>query len=272
MGKKKRKTPPTIPGLIDSHCHLDYAPMSPDVEGALERAASAGVEQVLHIGCSPERLAPAIALAEAHANVFCSVGIHPHDGSAYTDAIEAELRRLSTHPKVLAIGETGLDYHYDFSPRDAQRESMARQVALAHEVDLPLVLHVRDAHDDALDVIDASKLPSRPGIVHCFTGTPDEARRWLDRGFHVSFSGIATFNSAQDVRDAVKLCPADRIMLETDAPFLAPVPMRGRKNEPAFVAFTCANLAELRGETPEALAEAATRNTRTLLAMPESAA
>jgi TatD DNase family protein len=200
--------------------------------------------------------------------VFTSLGIHPHDAVDYDDAIEARIRELARHGKVVAIGETGLDYFYDRSPREVQREAFAKQITMARELDLPAVLHIRDAHADAWDVLDAIAVRDNPGIVHCFTGGPDDARAWLDRGWHISFSGIATFGNAAPIREAAKLCPDDRILVETDAPFLAPVPMRGRKNEPAFVAYTCAALAELRAVAPAQLGAIASRNTRRLLGLP----
>jgi TatD DNase family protein len=257
-----------MPDLIDSHCHLDYAPMSDDVGAALARAAAHGVTQVVHIGCSVERLTPALALVAAHEHVFTSLGIHPHDAVDYDDAVEARLREGSRHAKVVAIGETGLDYFYDRSPREVQRDAFARQITLARELDLPAVLHIRDAHADAWDVLDAVTVRDDPGIVHCFTGGADDARAWLDRGWHISFSGIATFGNATAIRDAARLCPDDRLLIETDAPFLAPVPMRGRKNEPAFVAYTCAALAELRGADPAIFGAQTARNTRRLLRLP----
>jgi TatD DNase family protein len=266
-------TPPQLAGLVDAHCHLDYPPMSDDVAAALARARAAGVDQVVHVGCSLDRIAPALALAETHAEVFAAVGIHPHDAVDTDDAVLARLRELWAHPRVVAIGETGLDYHYDRSPRDRQRESLAQHAELAREVDAPLVLHIRDAHEDAWEVL--ARHPARtsaPGMVHCFTGDAAQARRWLDLGYCLSFSGIATFRNAETIREAARLCPSDRILLETDAPFLAPEPMRGRRNEPALVGFTCARLAQERGQTGPELAEIAARNTRALLALPPPAA
>jgi TatD DNase family protein len=268
------RQPPHVPGLIDSHCHLDYAPMSSDLASTFARARAAGVEQLIHIGCSPITMGPAVELARTHAGVFASVGIHPHEAKLLDDAALATIERLARdNPDVvLAIGETGLDYHYDFSPRAEQLVAFGRQLDLARALDLPVVLHIRDAHADAWSVV--AEHPPRaidPGVVHCFTGTPAEAERWVELGFHVSFSGIATFKKATDLRAAAKLVPADRILLETDAPYLAPEPLRGRKNEPANVAFTCVCLADVRGESPDVLARTAAANTRALFKLPAPA-
>ncbi len=266
----KPKTPPHLPGLIDAHCHLDYAPMSDDMMATFEAGTDAGVVQYVHVGCAPDSIDRAVELADAHEPVFASIGIHPHEARHTDDALLAKLRTLAAHPKVLAIGETGLDYHYDLSPREQQRSSLAQHVELARDLDMPLVLHIRDAHEEALEIVAAAGPRTRmPGMVHCFTAGAPEARRWLDLGFHISFSGIATFKKAEEIREAVALCPGDRILVETDAPYLAPEPLRGRKNSPANVAFTCARLAEVRGEAPEALAARAADNTRALLRMPE---
>jgi TatD DNase family protein len=266
---KSRPQPPRIPGLIDSHCHLDYPPMSPDIAGTLARAAEAGVEQCIHVGCSPDTMERAVAIASAHPQVRASVGIHPHEARHLDDALLAKIEALAADPVVVAIGETGLDYHYDLSPRAAQLDSFARQIALARRLDMPLVLHIRDAHADAWAVLAEHPPRANPGVVHCFTGTAPEAERWLELGWHISFSGIATFKKAVELREAVAVVPQARILLETDAPYLAPEPLRGRKNEPANVAFTCVALAELRGESPAALAHAAAANTRALFRLPE---
>lgn len=243
--------------------------MADDVAATLAAAAAVGVEQVLHIGCTRESQPRALALIDAHPQVFAAIGIHPHEGKTTDDTALAELRERAAHPKVLAIGETGLDYHYNLSDPPQQRESMAAHVALARQLDLPLVLHIRDAHEQALAIVQEVGPRERdPGMVHCFTGGPKEAEAWLALGFHLSFSGIATFPSAQDIREAACLTPDDRILLETDAPYLAPVPMRGTKNQPAFVAFTCAQLAQARQQDPLTLATKAAANTRALLRMP----
>jgi TatD DNase family protein len=254
---------------VDAHCHLDYPPMADDVSATLAAARAVGVEQVLHVGCTRESQPRALALVDAHADVFASIGIHPHDAKTTDEVALAELRERAGHPKVLAIGETGLDYHYNLSTPDEQRASLRAHVALARELDLPLVLHIREAHDEALAIVqEVGPREHAPGMVHCFTGGPKEAEAWLRLGFHVSYSGIATFPTAEAIRDAVRLTPDDRILLETDAPYLAPVPVRGAKNEPANVAFTCARLAEARGQDPHVLARQAAANARSLLRMP----
>jgi len=270
MGKssKPRPKPPHIPGLIDSHCHLDYEPMGSDIEATLARAREAGVERCVHIGCSPDTMARAVEIANAHPQLNASVGIHPHEARHLDAALLAEIERLAGAEVVVAIGETGLDYHYDLSPREDQHRAFAQQIELARRLDMPLVLHIRDAHADAWAILAAHPPRTNPGVVHCFTGNAAEAERWLELGWHISFSGIATFKAAVEVREAVILVPLARIMLETDAPYLAPEPLRGRKNEPANVAFTCAALAKLRGEDPATLARAAANNTRALFRLP----
>ncbi len=246
--------------------------MSDDVQAALEHCRAVGVEQVVHVGCSRDSQPHAVELAAAHPEVFAAIGIHPHEAKTTDDEALAELRRLATQPKVVAIGETGLDYHYNLSAPEQQRSSLAAHVHMARELDMPLVLHIREAHREALDIVrDAGPRATAPGMIHCFTAGPTEAEAWLALGFHLSFSGISTFPKAEEIRDAVKLTPDDRILLETDAPYLAPVPMRGTKNLPANVAFTCQRLAEVRGVDPRVLARQAADNTRALLDMPEPA-
>lgn len=261
--------PPHLAGLVDTHCHLDYPPMIDDLDATLRRAADAGVVQLIHIGCSRATAPQAVALAARHAHVFAAVGIHPHEADTADAAALAEIAALAQDPKVVAVGETGLDYYYDHSSPEAQQRALAAHIELARAVDKPLVLHIRDAHPDALAVVDAAAPLPRRGVVHCFTGTAAEAAAWLDRGFFLSFSGIATFPQAGALREAVRACPPDRILLETDAPYLAPVPVRGRKNEPANVAFTCAHLAGVRGEDPAELALRAGANARAVFRLPE---
>jgi TatD DNase family protein len=267
------EAPPCVPGLVDAHCHLDYPPMIDDIEATLQAAGRAGVVQFVHVGCSRKSIDRAVALARSHAAVFAAIGIHPHEADTVDDDVLDAIAALAEDPKVVAIGETGLDYYYDRSPRERQRAELARHVALARKLDMPLVLHVRDAHDEAMAVVEhEGPRGERPGMVHCFTGGPAQAQGWLRLGFHLSFSGIATFRRSEPIREAARLCPADRILLETDAPYLAPEPVRGRKNAPANVAFTCTRLAAERGETPEALAHCSAHNARRLLGLPEPSA
>lgn len=223
----------------DSHCHVPYEGVGAE---QIEQARQHGVARIVTIGTNREESQRAIAIAGEHDGVWCTVGLHPHDAS---DGV-ATIADLVGSPKVVAIGECGLDYHYDNSPRDAQREAFAAQIALAHEHDLALVIHTRDAWDDTFDILAAEGVPART-IVHCFSGGAPEAKRSLDLGAHLSFSGIVTFKNAGDVRAAAELCPLDRLLVETDAPFLTPVPHRGRPNTPAFVPLVGAAVAAVKG-------------------------
>jgi TatD DNase family protein len=242
--------------------------MIDDLPATLARAAAAGVERFVHIGCTPAAWPGALALADADDRIHAAIGIHPHDAILADDTTLAELARLlrtpASSPSARPASTTST------TARPARPSAAASPVSSSSRAQLgkPIVLHIRDAHADAWAEVDA--LPAVPGIVHCFTGTPDEAHGWLARGYHLSFSGIVTFPNAGPLREAARICPADRILLETDAPYLAPVPVRGRKNEPANVAYTCAQLAALRGEAPEALARAASANARALLRLPQA--
>jgi TatD DNase family protein len=227
---------------LDSHCHIP-ADAADDV---VAEARAAGVGTMVTVGCDRASSQEALAVAGRFADVHATVGLHPHEARFGVDTI----RDLFDGPvRPVAVGECGLDHHYDHSPRDAQREAFAAQVALAHELDLPLVIHTREAWDETFDVLDAEGVPART-IFHCFTGGPDEARRCLDRGAYVSFSGIVTFKGAPEVREAAALVPLDRTLVETDSPYLAPVPHRGKPNRPAWVPFVGARLAELHGVDP----------------------
>jgi TatD DNase family protein len=244
--------------LVDTHCHLDDSKFDDDRERAIERALAAGVTRLMAIGTgSPPDLEVAIRLADRYPFVYATIGVHPHDASKATDDVFARLRDLAAHPKVLAIGEIGLDYHYDFSPRDVQLAVFDRQLAIAADAGKPIVIHTREAWDDTLAQVTA--LP-HGGIMHCFTGDAAQARQALDRGFHLSFGGVLTFPKAESLREAARLAPDDRILVETDCPYLAPVPHRGKRNEPAFVVDTARRLAEVRATTPEAIAVITTRN------------
>jgi len=229
-------------GWFDNHCHVDDDRIPGGTAGALAAARDAGVTGFVTVGTDAERSAAAIAVAAAFDDVWATVGLHPHDAVNGVDSIVPFLHA----DRVVAIGECGLDYHYDHSPREVQRDAFAAQIALAHERRLPLVIHTREAWDDTFAVLAAEGVPEHT-IFHCFTGGADEARRALDVDAFLSFSGIVTFPSADDVRAAAALCPADRILVETDAPYLAPVPHRGQRNQPAFVPLVGARLAQVRG-------------------------
>ena len=236
---------------VDNHCHL------PDDEDAadalLAEAVEAGVVQLIDVGTDVARSRAGIARAERHDRVAATVGVHPHDAAGGVDG----LAELSDHEQVVAIGECGLDYYYEHSPRDAQRVAFGQQIDLAHERSLPLVIHTRDAWDDTFDVLAHHGVPERT-VFHCFTGGPAEAERGLALGAVLSFSGIVTFKSAADLQAAARLCPPDQMMVETDSPYLAPVPHRGKKNRPAWVVAVGSFIAELRGESVESVAAATT--------------
>lgn len=248
----------------DNHCHLDDERLPGGPTATIERARAAGVVRMITVGVDREHSLRQIAIAQAHDDVWATVGLHPHEA---TQGVESIVDLLDV-PKVVAIGECGLDYYYDHSPRDAQRAAFAAQVALAHERRLPLVIHTRDAWDDTFEVLDAEGVPERT-IFHCFTGGPDEARRCLDRGGFVSFSGIVTFKTATALREAATLVPGDRLLIETDAPYLAPVPHRGKTNEPAFVSFVAACLADLQGRDHAEIAWDSLRNAAVAFGLPQ---
>ncbi|MGD9702983.1 MAG: TatD family hydrolase [Acidimicrobiia bacterium] len=241
---------------FDCHCHLDDEHRPGGADGVIAAALAVGVDGMITVGTDAARSAAAIDLAAAHDRVWATVGLHPHDAVNGLD----DLVPLLDRPKVVAVGECGLDYHYDHSPRPVQREMFAAQIQLAHERRLPLVIHTREAWDDTFEILRAEGAPAHT-IFHCFSGGPAEAQRCLDLGAYLSFSGIVTFKQADDLRAAARLCPLDRLLVETDSPYLAPVPHRGRRNEPAYVAIVGAAVAAARDETTESVAEATWRNT-----------
>jgi TatD DNase family protein len=225
----------------DSHCHLTYDGVGDE---AVEAAHEAGVTRMVTIGTDAASSQDAVAAAHRHADVYATIGLHPHEASHGTTGVASLLDEAD--PKVVGVGECGLDYYYEHSPRPAQRDAFAMQVGMARQLDLALVVHTRDAWDDTFAVIDAERPPER-WIVHCFSGGPEEARRALDRGAYLSFSGIVTFKNAADVQAAARLCPLDRMLVETDSPFLAPVPNRGKPNQPAWVPLVGEAIARLKG-------------------------
>ncbi|MDK1372964.1 MULTISPECIES: TatD family hydrolase [unclassified Sinorhizobium] len=247
--------------LIDTHCHLDFPDFEAERDAIIERAAAAGVAQMVTISTRVKRFDTILAIAEAYPNVFCSVGTHPHNADEELDITTEDLVRLSSHPKVVAIGEAGLDYFYDNAPRDAQAEGLRRHIAAARETGLPLVIHSRSADDDMAAILtEESGKGAFPFLLHCFSSGPALARVGVEFGGYVSFSGILTFPKSQEIRDIAKTIPRDRMIVETDAPYLAPKPFRGKRNEPAFVAHTAEVLAETIGVSPEEIAEITTEN------------
>ncbi|MEM8905247.1 MAG: TatD family hydrolase [Actinomycetota bacterium] len=245
---------------IDSHCHLAHDRVGDE---AVADAREVGVVGLVTVGCDVADSAAHLEVSRAHPAVVATAGVHPHEARHGTDG----LAELLDAGGFVAVGECGLDFHYDHSPRDEQRRVFATQIALAHERDLPLVIHSRSAWEETFDVLDAEGTPART-VFHCFTGGPDEARRALDRGAHLSFSGIVTFPSAPEVREAARLCPLDRLLVETDSPYLAPVPHRGKPNRPALVAVVGEAVAEVRGEAVATVAAATTATARGIFAVP----
>lgn len=254
--------------LIDSHCHLDDNRFDSDRDAVIERALDAGVTTMMSIGTGdgPPDLEVALRLADKYACVWATVGVHPHNAAKATDTTLAELEALLKHPRVLALGEIGLDYHYDFSPRDTQRALFRDQLDLARRAAKPVVIHTREAWDDTFAVLEEHWQGA--GIMHCFSGGPVEARRALAMGFYISFAGVVTFPKAVELQAAAVEVPLDRLLIETDAPYLAPIPHRGRRNEPSYVAHTASKLAELRGATVEEIETATMANFRRLMHCP----
>ena len=247
--------------LVDSHCHLDFPDYAGDVDGVVMRARAAGVGVCLSIGTELSRFAGVRAVAEKFPDVWCSVGVHPHEAEKELLADAAPLLAEISHPKVVGIGETGLDYYYAHSPRAEQIANFRAHIAAARQSALPLIVHTRDADDDTIGVLeDEMGKGAFSGLIHCFTGTQRLADAALAMGFYISVSGIATFKNSGALRDVIKTVPLDRLLVETDAPYLAPVPRRGKTNEPAFVAHTAAKVAELKGVSLAALEAATTDN------------
>lgn len=252
--------------LVDSHCHIDGEEFDADRDEVVQRARSAGLVAMLNVGTGDPRsddFRQTVAVAEAYPEIYASVGVHPHDAKLYNDAAENQLVELvNSSEKVIAWGEIGLDFYYDHSPRDVQREVFRRQIRTAQRLDLPIIIHSRDADDETVGVLteECSYDGFRGGIMHCFGGTPEMARALMPLGFLISFAGNVTFKKADNLREAANVVPLDKLLIETDCPFLTPVPLRGKRNEPSFVAHTAAFLAEFYGIEPERLARQTTLN------------
>ncbi len=244
--------------LVDSHCHLDFPDFATERAAIIARARSAGVETMLTIGTQLDEFPGVRSIAEAYQEVWCSVGVHPHEAKDHAELAPEELIALTAHPKVVGIGETGLDFHYDLSPRDTQERVFRAHIEASRQTGLPLVIHAREADREVARILEEERPP--PGVMHCFSSGRALAETALAIGFYISISGIVTFRNAEDLRAIVRDVPLNRLLVETDAPYLAPVPYRGKRNEPAFVAATAAAVADLKGLEPEALAAVTSAN------------
>lgn len=261
------------PVFIDTHCHLEMDRFDPDREEVIQRAFLSGLEAMITIASDPESNQLVLELARTHENVYCSVGVHPHEARLVTPELMASIRTWAVREKVVAIGETGLDYHYDNSPREVQREVFRDHLRLAREMDLPVVIHVREAEDDAVRIMGQEDVKN--GVLHCFSGSPVLLEYALGAGLHISMAGPVTFKKAQELRDAARHIPDDLLLVETDSPYLAPVPMRGKRNEPSYVLHTARAVAELRGVSLADIARITTLNARRLFgigSMPDKGA
>ena len=247
--------------LVDSHCHLDFPDFAAELDAVVARARAAGIARLVTICTRVRKFPQVLAVAEKYPEIFCSVGTHPHNAHEELDIDAKALIALTKNPKVVAIGEAGLDYHYDNSPRDAQAQGLRQHIAAARETGLPLVIHARECDADMARLLeDETGKGAFPAVLHCFTGTRDLAMRAIDLGLYVSFTGILTFKNSQALRDIARELPADRILVETDAPYLAPLPYRGKRNEPAFVVETAKVLAATRSVTADEIARRTTEN------------
>jgi len=247
--------------LIDSHCHLDFDALSSDIEGVLARMNEAGVGGCVTISTRVEQFDKITAIAEKYDNIWCSIGTHPHNAHEELHIQTTDLIKFSQHPKCVAIGEVGLDYHYDNSPREAQKEGFLRHIAAARETDLPLIIHSRSADEDMIEILESeTEKGAFPFILHCFSSGAELAKAGLALGGYLSFSGILTFKNALEIQQVAQFAPANRILIETDAPYLAPVPHRGKSCEPAYVRHTADKLADLRGVSLEEISKITTDN------------
>jgi TatD DNase family protein len=247
--------------LIDSHCHLNYPDFTPDYADVIARAESAGVGLMQTICTKIEEFPAVLAVAEANPQIYCSIGVHPHHAGEGEMATTADLLEKSRHPKVIGIGETGLDYYYEHSPREAQRESFRRHIAASQQNKLPVIVHTRDADEDTLAILEETQSQTFfPALIHCFSSSRELAERCLKMGIYISLSGIITFKKAEELRATAKDVPLNRILIETDAPYLAPIPYRGKRNEPAYVKQVAECLAELKGISVEEVAASTTEN------------
>jgi len=247
--------------LIDTHAHLE---MFQDVAEVIQRAEEAGVERIVTASSDLTSSKKSVEIALSFPMVFAAVGIHPHEASSFSEEVFSEIESLAGEKRVVAIGETGLDYHYMHSPREVQIHSFRKHIRLVKKLRLPLVIHVRDAHEDVIKVLREENTEHIKAVIHCFTGDYETAKKYIEMGLYISFSGIVTFKNAEDAREAARKVPIERMLVETDSPYLAPIPFRGKRNEPAHVRHVAQKVAELRGRSFEKIAEETTKNARNL--------
>jgi TatD DNase family protein len=249
--------------LIDTHCHLTFDDLAGDVEGVLARSVEAGVTSWVTVGTEPGEIEKTVALAEKFDNMYAGIGFHPHCAKEVTADDMVRLKELCGNPKVVAVGETGLDYYYDHSPREIQKEIFREHLKIAEDLSLPVIVHTRNAFEESMEILEEYKGRLKDVVIHCFSGTEEETRFVLDKGYHVSFTGIVTFKKAEETRDAAKLVPLDRLMVETDCPFISPEPVRNQRPcEPALMIHTAKKIAELKEMTLEDFAEKVTATSK----------
>ena len=267
---KKRKALPILidEKIIDSHCHLDMEPYHDDLDELINRAIEAGLAAILTIGIDLTSSRKAIAIAQKYNQVFATVGIHPHNAKEVTKASLNALGELATNNKVVGFGEIGIDRFKDYAPIKDQQAAFSSQLALSYDLKLPVIIHNREAHDEILTIIKQFPPPPVGGVIHCFSGNTEQAKQFLDLGFHLSIPGVVTFKKATDCHDVAKYIPLDRLLVETDGPFLTPMPYRGKRNEPAFVLYTAEKIAQLRDISISTLAKQTTKNTINLFKLP----
>ncbi|MCF7956675.1 MAG: TatD family hydrolase [Phycisphaerae bacterium] len=249
--------------LIDTHCHLTFDDLKDDIDGVVARSIKAGVCSWVTVGTEPGELEGVVALTERFENMYAALGYHPHDAKSVTDDDLKNLRKLCAHEKVVAVGETGLDFFYDHSPRQVQKDIFRAHLNIAEELKLPVIIHTRNAFDESMEILDEYKGRLKDVVIHCFSGTEEQTRLVLDRGYHVSFTGIVTFKKAEETREAAKLVPLDRLMVETDCPFISPEPVRNQRPcEPALMIHTARKIAEVKGMSLEDFAENVTETSK----------
>ena len=252
--------------LIDTHCHLTFEQLSWEIDAVVQRSTAAGVTGWITVGTDSQENRKAVELAERFENMYAAVGVHPHEAKDFTAETIAELKELAKSETVVAVGETGLDFHYNFSNQSDQRRAFAAQLRVARELHLPVIIHCREAFEDMMDILEqfiGFEGSLRAVVFHCFSGTAEQARIVLDHGFYISLTGVVTFKNADEIRRAAEIVPTDRLMLETDCPYMSPEPMRKRKiNEPALMIYTARHLAELKGMSPADFAEAVTATSK----------